>query len=55
MVDATNIRMQHDNKIIASAQVLAPDDLLKLGLPSVHPNKWNLLDAIFWRPWFTRV
>lgn len=49
------LALKDDNQINTPAQALTPDDLLKLGLPSMDSTGWGSLDAIFWRPWFTRV
>jgi hypothetical protein len=42
-------------KANSSGEILAPDDLLKLGLPASDSSDWKALDAIFWRAWFYRV
>ena len=55
LLSIQRLALENDDKITASAQALAPDDLPKLGLASVDSGEWGSLDAIFWRPWFTRI
>lgn len=55
LLSTQRLALENDDKITAYAQALAPDDLPKLGLPSVDSGEWGSLDALFWRPWFTRI
>lgn len=55
LLNIQRLAFRKGNKTSESAQALEPDDLPKLGLPSVDSDVWKSLDDIFWRPWFTRV
>jgi Heterokaryon incompatibility protein (HET) len=37
------------------AKPLPESDLEANGLPNKYSSDWKALDAIFWRPWFTRI
>ena len=55
LLSIARLALEDNENADASAQALAPDALLELGLPSMDSTEWESLDAFFWRPWFTRV
>lgn len=55
LLQIQRLAVENDEKVDGLAQALSPKDLPKLGLPSVDSGEWQSLEALFWRPWFTRI
>lgn len=55
LLSIRSLARKHGNETKAISQALAPDDLPKWGLPLADSSQWTALNAIFWRPWFTRI
>ena len=55
LLQIQRLAVENDEKGSDLAQALSSKDLLELGLPSVDSGKWQSLEALLWRPWFTRI
>jgi hypothetical protein len=55
LLSIQRLALEDEEKEGICPSALAPDDLPKLGLPLVYSGQWEALEAIFWRPWFTRI
>ena len=55
LLQIQRLAVENDENVNVQAKALSPEDLPKLGLPSVDSGKWQSLQALFWRPWFTRI
>ncbi|KAI9738701.1 MAG: hypothetical protein M1834_008206 [Cirrosporium novae-zelandiae] len=48
-------RAHRNGKISLNGQQILKEEFVPAGLPDPKVPKWKALDALYWRPWFTRI